>query len=99
MATNWKVAWAAALKAKRAWDRLPPEQRAKLLDGASRALKTKGPVVAQKASESARKHGPVLAEKTATTAARAAGTARAQAPVLAKRLAEAIERARASRGQ
>lgn len=99
MATNWKVAWAAALKAKQAWDRLPPDQRAKLLDSASRALKTQGPAAARKASESARKHGPMLAEKTATTAARAAGTARTQAPALARRLAEAIERARASRGQ
>ncbi len=99
MALQWKLAWAAALKAKRTWDRLPPEQRAKLLDSASRALKTQGPAVARKASETARKHGPAVAEKTSTTAARAAGTARTQAPAFAKRLAEAIERARSSRGR
>ena len=99
MATNWKLASAAALKAKRTWDRLPPEQRAKLLDGATRTLRTKGPIVAQKASETARKHGPALAEKTSATASRAADTARTQAPELAKRLAEAIERARSSRGR
>ncbi len=97
MATSWKVAWVAALKAKRAWERLPPEQRAKLLDSATRAVRTQGPTAARKASESARKHGPALADKTATTAARAAATARVQAPRLAKRFVEALERARTNR--
>jgi acyl-CoA reductase-like NAD-dependent aldehyde dehydrogenase len=97
MATNWKLAWAAALKAKRTWDRLPPEQRAKLLDSTTRVVKVHGPVVARKASATARKHGPALAEKTSTAAAKAADSARTQAPELAKRLAEAFERARSSR--
>jgi len=90
MITNWKLAVAAAMKAKRTWERLPPEQRAKILTGA----KTQGPVVAKKATDAARQHGPVVAQKAAETAQKAAGAARKQAPIFARRIAEAIEKAR-----
>ena len=99
MASSWKIAWAAALKAKRTWEKLPKEQRQKLLDGAKRTATKQGPVVARKATETARRHGPIIAERTASTALRAAETARAQVPVIAKRLAEALERARANRNR
>jgi hypothetical protein len=96
MALHWKLALSAALKAKRTWDRLPPEQRAKILAGAQTTVKTKGPVVAKKATDVARQHGPAVAQKAAETAQKAAGAAREQAPIFARRLAEAIEKARKS---
>jgi TRAP-type C4-dicarboxylate transport system substrate-binding protein len=56
-----KLALAAAVKAKRAWDRLPPEQRAKLLQ----AARKEGPVVARKAADVARTRAPVVARRLA----------------------------------
>jgi acyl-CoA reductase-like NAD-dependent aldehyde dehydrogenase len=82
-----KLAIGLALKAKRAWDRLPPEQRARLLESAKTTVRTQGPVVAKKAATTARTHGPALAKK-------AADTAKAHAPGVARRIGEAIERAR-----
>ena len=97
MPSRWKLAVATAMKAKRAWERIPPEQRDRLLAGAKTTVRTHGPVMAKRAADSARKHGPAIAEKAAATAVRATETARAQAPVIAKRLAAAIERARTTR--
>ena len=94
MPSKWKLAMAAAMKAKRSWERLPPEQRQKIVDGAKTTVTTKGPIVAKKAADTARTHGPVIAQKAAETAQKAAAAARAQAPVLAKRIADALERAR-----
>ena len=56
-----KLAIAAAVKAKQAWDRLPPEQRAKVVD----AARKDGPVLARRAAQSARTQAPVLARRLA----------------------------------
>ena len=65
---NIKLAFAAAMKAKRTWDRIPPEQRKKMLDAAVVQARTHGPVVAKKISDTAKTHGPVVAKKVADTA-------------------------------
>jgi TRAP-type C4-dicarboxylate transport system substrate-binding protein len=52
-----------AVKAKRTWDRIPPEQRAQILEGAKTTVKTHGPVVAKKAADTARTHGPEVARR------------------------------------
>lgn len=80
-----KVALAAALKAKRTWDRIPPEQRKKLMETAAVQARTHGPVVAKKLSDTAKTHGPVVARKVADTA-------KTKGPVLARRLSETLER-------
>ena len=82
---NLKVAFAAAMKAKRAWNRIPPEQRKKLMETAAVQVRTHGPVVARKLSDTAKTHGPVVARKVADTA-------RTRGPVLARRLSETLER-------
>jgi hypothetical protein len=56
-----KLAVAAAMKAKKAWDRLPPEQRKKLADTA----RTQGQIVAKQAVKTARTHGPAVARRIA----------------------------------
>lgn len=61
MIARAKLAMVAALKAKRAWDRLPPEQRQALVESARKH----GTVAAQKAAETARTHGPVVARRLA----------------------------------
>jgi hypothetical protein len=94
MAMHWKLALSAALKAKRSWDRLPPEQKARILAGTKTTVKTHGPVVAKKAADTARTQGPVVAQKAAETAQQAVETARRQAPIFARRIADAIEKAR-----
>ncbi len=96
MAMQWKLALSAALKAKRTWDRLPPEQKARILEGAKTTVRTHGPVVAKKAADTARTQGPVVAQKTAETTQQAVETIRRQAPIFARRIAEAIEKARKS---
>jgi hypothetical protein len=61
MPSRAKLALIAALKAKRAWDRLPPEQRQALVETARK----QGTVAAQKAALTARTHGPVVARRIA----------------------------------
>ena len=56
-----KLAIAAAMKAKKTWDRLPPERKQAILD----AAKKQGPAAAKKAAESARTHGPSVARRIA----------------------------------
>lgn len=63
--SNLKLAIAAAMKAKRAWSRLPPEQRAKILEGAKTTVRTQGPVVAKKAADGAKAYAPVIARRIA----------------------------------
>jgi hypothetical protein len=82
-----KLMIAAAVKAKRTWDRIPPEHRRRALEGAKTTVKTHGPIVARKAAETARTQGPIVARK-------AAETARTQAPIIARRIAQAVEKAR-----
>jgi hypothetical protein len=56
-----KLAIALAVKAKRTWDRLPPEHRERILSGTKTTIRSYGPVVAKKAADTARTQGPVLA--------------------------------------
>ena len=96
-----KLAIAAALKAKRTWDRIPVEQRQKIAEAAAATTKTYGPVVAKKAADTAKTRGPAVAKAVGDTAkthgpavAKAvAGTAKAKGPILARKLAESLERA------
>jgi acyl-CoA reductase-like NAD-dependent aldehyde dehydrogenase len=46
MPASWKL-FTAALKAKRAWDRLPPEHRRQILERAGKHAKQHGPTVAK----------------------------------------------------
>jgi acyl-CoA reductase-like NAD-dependent aldehyde dehydrogenase len=82
---NLKLALAAAMKARRTWNRIPPEQRKKLMESAAVQVRTHGPVVAKKLSDTAKTHGPVVAR-------RMADTAKTQGPVLARKLSETLER-------
>jgi hypothetical protein len=61
-----KLALVFAVKAKRTWDRLPPEHRARIVGGAKTTIRTHGPVVAKKAADAARTHGPVVAKHVGT---------------------------------
>jgi hypothetical protein len=54
---------AAALKAKRTWDRIPPEQRQRMLEGAKTTVRTHGPIVAKKVADTARTQGPTVARR------------------------------------
>jgi hypothetical protein len=63
MSGRLKLALLLAVKAKRTWDRIPPEQRAQILEGAKTTVKTHGPVVAKKAADTARTHGPEVARR------------------------------------
>jgi hypothetical protein len=58
-----KLAFLLAVKAKRTWDRIPPEQRAQILEGAKTTVRTHGPVVAKKAADTAKVHGPKVARR------------------------------------
>jgi len=49
------------MKAKKTWDRIPPEQRRKVVETA----KTQGPAIAKKAAVATRTRGPVLARRVA----------------------------------
>ena len=80
-----KLAIAAALKAKRTWDRIPLQQRQKIADTAASTAKTFGPVVAKKTADTAKTHGPAVAKAVADTA-------KAKGPILARKLAESLER-------
>jgi acyl-CoA reductase-like NAD-dependent aldehyde dehydrogenase len=61
---NIKVAIAAAVKAKRTWDRIPPEKRKQIAESTATAIKTHGPVVAKKLGDTAKTHGPVVAKQS-----------------------------------
>jgi hypothetical protein len=80
-----KVALAAAMKAKRTWQRIPPEQRKKMIEGAAATAKKHGPVVAKKIGDTAKTQGPVVAKKLADTA-------REKGPVVARRISDTLER-------
>ena len=82
---NIKLAFAAAMKARRTWNRIPPEQRKKMLDAAVVQARTHGPVVAKKISETAKTQGPVVAKKMADTA-------KTHGPVVAKKISDTLER-------
>jgi acyl-CoA reductase-like NAD-dependent aldehyde dehydrogenase len=82
---NIKLAFAAAMKARRTWNRIPPEQRKKMIDAAVVQARTRGPVVAKKISDTAKTHGPVVAKKVADTA-------KTHGPVVAKKISDTLER-------
>ena len=82
---RFKIAIAAAIKAKRTWDRIPPEQRRRIAETTATTIRTHGPVVAQKVSDTAKTHGPVVAKKVSDTA-------RTQGAIAVRRLGEKIER-------
>jgi acyl-CoA reductase-like NAD-dependent aldehyde dehydrogenase len=82
---NLKIAIAAAMKARRTWNRIPPEQRKKMVDAAVVQAKTHGPVVAKKMADTAKTHGPTVAKAMANSA-------KTHGPVLAKKLSDTLER-------
>ena len=82
---NIKLAFAAAMKARRTWNRIPPEQRKKMIDTAMVQARTHGPVVAKKMANTAKTHGPVVAKKMADSA-------KTHGPAAAKKLSDALER-------
>lgn len=82
---NIKLAFAAAMKARRTWNRIPPEQRKKMLDAAVVQARTHGPVVAKKISDTAKTQGPAVAKKVADTA-------KTHGPVVAKKISDTLER-------
>jgi acyl-CoA reductase-like NAD-dependent aldehyde dehydrogenase len=57
---SWKVAL-LAMKARRGWKRIPPEQRRRLLDAAQTSARKHGPVIAR----TVREQGPVVAKRVA----------------------------------
>ncbi len=56
----WKFAL-LAMKARRGWKRIPPEQRRRLLDAAQTSARKHGPVIAK----TVREQGPVVAKRVA----------------------------------
>jgi acyl-CoA reductase-like NAD-dependent aldehyde dehydrogenase len=80
-----KIAIAAAIKAKRTWDRIPPEQRKRIAESTATTIRTHGPVVAKKLGDTAKMHGPVVAKKVSDTAKTQGGDA-------VRRLGQAIDR-------
>ena len=80
-----KLALAAAMKAKRTWDRIPPEQRRKMVDTATATAKKHGPVVAKKLSDTAKTQGPVVAKKVSDAA-------KEKGPVVARKLSDTLDR-------
>jgi len=56
----WKVAL-LAMKARRGWKRIPPEQRRRLMNAAQTTARKHGPVIAR----SVREQGPVVAKRVA----------------------------------
>lgn len=80
--TAWKVIWAANA-ARKAWYRLPPEQRRKLLEQAGQQAKTHGPTLARAAKDQAQRHGPTVAR-----------AAKEQVPEMAQRLALVLKNGR-----
>ena len=80
-----KLALLLAMKAKRTWDRVPPEQRKKMLDTATEQARKHGPAVAKAVAGTARSRGPAIAKKLGDTA-------KTQGPVVARRVSEALDR-------
>jgi acyl-CoA reductase-like NAD-dependent aldehyde dehydrogenase len=95
-----KLAFATAMKARRAWAKVPPEQRRKLVDSASVQVRTHGPAVAKKLSDTAKTHGPAVAKKLSDTARtqgpvaarKLTDTAREKGPIVARRISDTLER-------
>jgi hypothetical protein len=52
-----------ALKLRRGWNRIPPKQRRKIVEGARDQVRKQGPVVAKRV----RDRGPVVAKRVGAT--------------------------------
>ena len=59
---TWKVLF-LAMKVRRGWNRIPPKQRRRLIEGARAQVRKQGPVVAQRVRE----RGPVVAKRIGET--------------------------------
>jgi hypothetical protein len=57
----WKLLF-LALKLRRGWNRIPPKQRRKLVEGARHRAQKQGPVVVRRVRE----QGPVVAKRVGT---------------------------------
>jgi hypothetical protein len=64
MMGTWKLLF-LAMKVRRGWSRIPPQQRRQLLEGARAQVRKQGPVVAQRVRE----QGPVVAKRIGATLA------------------------------
>jgi ribosomal protein S30 len=62
MMGTWKVLF-LAMKVRRGWNRIPPKQRRRLIEGAREQVRKQGPVVAQRVRE----RGPVVAKRIGET--------------------------------
>ncbi len=58
----WKLLF-LAVKLRRGWNRIPPKQRRKLVEGARDQARKQGPVVVKRVRE----QGPVVAKRIGTT--------------------------------
>jgi hypothetical protein len=57
----WKLLF-LAMKLRRGWNRIPPKQRRKLVEGARDQARKQGPVVVKRVRE----QGPVVAKRVGT---------------------------------
>ncbi len=76
---GWKLAFVAAMKAKRTWDRIPADQKRQLLENA----KTQ-----------ATKHGPTVTNAVKGQAPAVAEAVKSRAALVSKAAAEAVRNAR-----
>jgi acyl-CoA reductase-like NAD-dependent aldehyde dehydrogenase len=66
-----KLAMLAAMKAKRTWDRLPPEQRERIMGAAQTTVRTHGPMMAKKVADTAKAQAPVVRQRVTEAIGRA----------------------------
>jgi hypothetical protein len=57
----WKILF-LAVKLRRGWNRIPPKQRRKLVEGTRNQVRKQGPVVVKRVRE----QGPVVAKRIGT---------------------------------
>jgi hypothetical protein len=66
-----KLILLGAKMAKQTWDNIPPEHKARVVEGAKTTVRTHGPVVAKKVADTTRVYGPAAAKKASDAAAKA----------------------------
>ncbi len=71
-----KMILLGAKMAKQTWDRIPAEQKQRMMEGAMTTVKTHGPVVAKKVADTTRVYGPAMAKKASDAATKAVEKAR-----------------------
>ena len=62
MMGTWKLLF-LAMRLRRGWNRIPPQQRRRLIEGARQQARKQGPLVAQRVRE----RGPVVAKRIGET--------------------------------